>query len=82
MEWYRIKPIEWLLKSLTARQLTTLFLFMVIVLFFTSLYVIHLDVSKNYQTYEKVFQNSLISFLTILIFFSLLSFEMKLFLKI
>jgi hypothetical protein len=80
MAWYEHQPFYWILKNLTAREITNLILGVIIITLLIGSYYVYIDTIqclKNNPLYVWLFKNVVILIIIILIFLILLTFELN-----
>ncbi|MDI6826417.1 MAG: hypothetical protein QMD36_04485 [Candidatus Aenigmarchaeota archaeon] len=82
MSWYEHQPFSWILKNLTARQITNLILWLIVLIIFLSSYYVYIDAVQSIRnpTYLFIFKNITILAVVIFILMILLTFELHFFL--
>jgi len=80
MTWYEYQPFYWILKNLTARQITSLILAGFLVCLFIGSYYVYLDTVRSLQDnpfYLSIYKWAAIFVIILLALFFLLSFDLR-----
>jgi hypothetical protein len=84
MVWYEHQPFHWILKNLSAKQITTLIFGGFLICLFLGSYHVHLDTVRSLQEnpiYLSIYKWFTISTIIIMILFFLLSTDLEVMLK-